>query len=109
MPVEVGLGRKQDEEITRFEAGFDVAFHRRVREGFLQLARDEPDRIKVVDATVPPEATSHAIAALVAHLPGLAGLAPTTDGSSGGGAGSTERTIPGEAGEPAGLAPRIHP
>jgi dTMP kinase len=37
VPVEVGLGRKRGEE-TRFESDFDVAFHRRVRDGFLALA-----------------------------------------------------------------------
>jgi dTMP kinase len=30
-------------------------FHRRVREGFLELARREPDRVRVVDAAGRPE------------------------------------------------------
>jgi len=30
-------------------------FHRRVREGFLELARREPDRVQVIDATGSPE------------------------------------------------------
>ncbi len=51
LPVEAGLARKAPAEVTRFEAEFDLEFHRRVREGFLTLARDEPDRFVVVDAT----------------------------------------------------------
>ena len=38
--------------MTRFEAEFDLAFHRRVRDGFLALAAAEPDRFVVVDAGV---------------------------------------------------------
>jgi dTMP kinase len=51
LPVEVGLARKTGTELTRFEREFDVDFHRRVRAGFLELARAEPDRFVVVDAT----------------------------------------------------------
>lgn len=50
LPPEVGLGRKAPNDQTRFELGFDLAFHRRVREGFLALAAAEPDRFAVVDA-----------------------------------------------------------
>ena len=32
-----------------------AAFHRQVREGFLELARREPDRVRVIDATGRPE------------------------------------------------------
>ena len=50
LSVEAGLGRKGPDEITRFE-GFDLAFHRRVRDGFMTLAAASPDRFVVVDAT----------------------------------------------------------
>jgi dTMP kinase len=46
----IGLGRKAVEDRTRFEARFDLEFHRRVRGGFLELAKAEPARIVVVDA-----------------------------------------------------------
>jgi dTMP kinase len=36
----------------RFE-GEQVEFHRRVRQGFLTIARDEPDRVRTTDATAP--------------------------------------------------------
>jgi dTMP kinase len=50
LSVEAGLGRKGPDEITRFE-GFDLAFHRRVRDGFRALAAAAPERFAVVDAT----------------------------------------------------------
>lgn len=49
-PVQ-GLRRKAGSEQTRFEASFDLDFHRRVRAGFLALAAAEPDRFRVVDAS----------------------------------------------------------
>ena len=48
---EIGLKRKAAGEQTRFEASFDLAFHQRVREGFLALARAEPERFRVIDAS----------------------------------------------------------
>jgi dTMP kinase len=47
---ELGLERKAPADRTRFEATFDLDFHRRVRDGFLDLARAEPARFEVVDA-----------------------------------------------------------
>ncbi len=51
VPPEMGLGRKTAASRNRFEASFDLAFHQRVRAGFLQLARDEPARFRVVDSS----------------------------------------------------------
>ena len=42
LPVEAGLARKAPGDVTRFEAEFDLAFHQRVREGFLALAVASP-------------------------------------------------------------------
>ncbi len=50
VPVEDGLARKAPGDVTRFEAEFDLDFHRRVRDGFLALAAAEPERFAVVDA-----------------------------------------------------------
>jgi dTMP kinase len=47
---EVGLARKTGDARNRFEAAFDLEFHRRVRAGFLELARQEPARWRVIDA-----------------------------------------------------------
>ncbi|MBI2955069.1 MAG: dTMP kinase [Chloroflexi bacterium] len=53
---EIGLARNQKERraADRFELE-EVDFHRRVREGYLQMARSEPGRWVVVDATLPVE------------------------------------------------------
>lgn len=51
LPVEIGLARKAPGDVTRFEAEYDLAFHRRVRDGFLTLAAEAPERFVVVDAT----------------------------------------------------------
>lgn len=62
LPVEAGLARKVGAEVTRFEAEFDVAFHRRVRDGFRRLAEAESDRFVVIDATDPIDIVADAIA-----------------------------------------------
>ncbi len=68
VPVEIGLARKQDDEQTRFEATFDLEFHRRVRDGYLALAAAEPERFRVIDATEPVEAVVEAaLAAILAR------------------------------------------
>jgi dTMP kinase len=51
LPVEAGLARKAPGDVTRFEAEFDLDFHRRVREGFLALAVASPSRFAVIDAS----------------------------------------------------------
>ncbi len=56
-PVEIGLARAQrrDGEATpRFE-GEARAFHERVRAAYLAIAAREPDRVKVIDTTRPPD------------------------------------------------------
>lgn len=52
---EQGLRRKQDcGEWTRMDA-FTVAFHQRVRQGYLELASREPQRWVAIDANQPVE------------------------------------------------------
>jgi dTMP kinase len=68
VPVEIGLGRKAPDDRTRFETGFDLAFHRRVRNGFLEMAVAEPGRFVVVDATQPADAVAERIIRAVDHL-----------------------------------------
>ena len=56
----VGLARargRNDLQGLESEARFEneaLAFHERVRQGYLALAREAPDRIKIVDAAQPP-------------------------------------------------------
>jgi dTMP kinase len=65
LPVEVGLGRKAPGDHTRFETEFDLDFHRRVRDGFLQLARAAPARFAVVDATREADAVASEVVTAV--------------------------------------------
>lgn len=51
VPPEIGLGRKTGASRNRFESSFDLAFHERVRAGFLKLAAEEPQRFRVVDSS----------------------------------------------------------
>jgi dTMP kinase len=67
LPERDGMARAMARGVAadRYER-LDAAFHARVRGGFLQLARDEPGRCAVIDATQPVEAVAQAIAATIA-------------------------------------------
>ncbi len=67
LPVEIGLGRKAD-EITRFEAYQDTAYHERVRAAFLGFATAEPERYAVVDAAAAPDAVLRGAVAAVRRV-----------------------------------------
>jgi dTMP kinase len=60
LPAEVGLARKARGEQDRFHQA-DLAFHRKVCSGYLELARQEPGRWLVVDAAGSREAVEKAI------------------------------------------------
>ena len=66
LDIDIGLGRARGRggKETRFER-FDRAFHQRVRDGFLAIARAEPERVHLIDASDIPEAVAAAILALV--------------------------------------------
>jgi dTMP kinase len=53
VPPEIGIGRKSDEGVNRFESTFDLAFHQRVRAGYLAMAAAEPTRYRVIDSSRP--------------------------------------------------------
>jgi dTMP kinase len=55
IPVEEGLKRKRGKKSDRFEIE-NIGFHRRVREGYLKLAKAEPKRWLVIDALKDKEA-----------------------------------------------------
>lgn len=53
VPVEVGLKRaKERGNIDRFEKEL-VVFHERVRDKYLEIAQNDPKRIKVINSTLP--------------------------------------------------------
>ena len=51
LPPHIGLGRKVDKSRNRFEASYGLPFHEQVRDGFIELARQEPARWRVIDAS----------------------------------------------------------
>ena len=65
LPVEAGLARKAPDDVTRFEAEFDLAFHERVRAGFLAIAQADPGRVAVIDATADIATVAATIASVV--------------------------------------------
>jgi dTMP kinase len=50
IPAEEGLARKRAKRRDRFEQE-DIAFHQRVRKGYLEMAANEPERWLVIDAS----------------------------------------------------------
>lgn len=72
MPVEKGLARARsrnvEERLTETEGRFegeDISFHQRVREGFLKLAEEEPERFVIIDADNEPDVVSQKIREVV--------------------------------------------
>jgi len=75
LPVQTGLSRawKQIHQGSRadLETRFEketLVFHERVRSGYLELAGQEPDRIRVIDASRDIETVSDDIRAILAQL-----------------------------------------
>jgi dTMP kinase len=63
--VEEGLRRRADGgEWNRLDA-YDLAFYQRVRQGFHQMVKDEPDRWEILDAGQPPYQVHSAIQEVV--------------------------------------------
>lgn len=56
LPVETGLSRMRARagDPDRYEQ-MDTDFHQRLRDGFLEIARNEPDRCAVIDAAADPD------------------------------------------------------
>ena len=66
-PPEEGLRRAKGEDRLHRQP---LEFHRRVREGYLELARREPERIKVVSTSgCPKEEAQEAIRSIVLEFP----------------------------------------
>ncbi len=66
LPVEIGLQRAQQSRGTmdRLELE-DIEFHQRVRQGYLAIAGQEPDRVKIIDAQTNPDCVYEQIKAEV--------------------------------------------
>ena len=71
LPVPMGLERARNRRAgaaDRFEAEAQ-AFFERVRAAYLELARREPQRIHVIDASVPLQAVEQQVSAVLERLP----------------------------------------
>ncbi len=67
----LGIARATSHGADRLESE-DLAFHRRVREGFLAIAAAEPERVRTVDASGGIDEVACAVAAALADMPQLA-------------------------------------
>ena len=63
----LGVARATREGADRLE-GEDIAFHERVRAGFLRIAADNPERVRVIDASGDIETVAARIALEIADL-----------------------------------------
>ena len=68
--VDVGLARRDAgvaAEQTRFEdsARHDLEFHQRVRQGYLRMAADDPERWVVLDGSVSPDEVAEEVSRVV--------------------------------------------
>jgi dTMP kinase len=78
LPVEKGLerafrriaGREEASREDRFERE-QLDFHRRIREGYLSIAREEPGRVKIVDASRDIESTRREVRAILSSFLGV--------------------------------------
>jgi len=68
LPVEAGFGRIRRER-DRIESK-DRAYHEKVRQGFLAMARERPEKFAVVDATQSPDEVARAIEQAVTRVLG---------------------------------------
>ena len=68
LPAEIGIGRLKNRD--RLEAE-PLAFHERVRQEFLQIARLDPERYLVVDGTQSIDAIHNEITKRIALLPAI--------------------------------------
>ena len=67
MSAEEGLARKRTKKQDRFEQE-NIAFHQRVREGYLKMAANDPERWLVIDATQSKENIEEVIWQRVSQL-----------------------------------------
>lgn len=71
--VEAGLARRRrgpEQELTRFESGaaHDLAFHQRVRAGYLAMAAAEPERWRLVEGSGTPGVVAQRVWGVLSDL-----------------------------------------
>jgi dTMP kinase len=75
LPVEEGLSRIPPRSLDRLDREAE-GFHRRVREGYQQMARDDPGRWVTVNAAEPPDVLAELIVATTVNRLDRAGVRP---------------------------------
>ena len=73
LPVDLGLARARERGGDDRYERMDADFHERLRQGFLAIARDEPARCVVIDASADADAVHAAILAAVEERLGVDG------------------------------------
>jgi len=68
LDVETGLGRNRGINKTDRIELEDIRFHKRVRNGFLELAAQQPERIKLIDASLEKEEVRKRVLDLVLDI-----------------------------------------
>lgn len=79
VPLDVGLARAQErdgDDANRYER-MDQDFHQRIRDGFLDIAKREPERCVVIDATADADTVHARILDAVKRRLGLSLKGPT--------------------------------
>ncbi|WHZ20953.1 MAG: Thymidylate kinase [Nitrospira sp.] len=84
LPVSTGLARRRRAAGTNRLDRESIRFHRKVRAGFLDLAKREPARIKIIPSRAAKETVARAVAQTVApwlskHLRGATKHSPSSD------------------------------
>ena len=70
LPVEMGLSRRRNEGKWNRLDDYQVEFHQRVRDGYLTMAEEDPDRWGLVDASRPVDRIHKEVQELISrHLP----------------------------------------
>jgi dTMP kinase len=65
LPIQDGLIRRREEGVWNRMDAYEVEFHKRVREGYLSMAADDPSRWLIIDATHSMEEIQEEIQSLV--------------------------------------------
>ena len=73
MPADKGLSRKNNRHLDRFEIE-DIAFHNKIRDGYLKLIAQEPERWLLLDASLLRKQIKHIIWERVSQLLGAQGI-----------------------------------
>jgi dTMP kinase len=64
LPIQDGLARRQQSQHQNRLDQESLKFHRRVRRGFLSLAKENPQRIQTLNARLPPDTLAAQVASL---------------------------------------------